>query len=147
MAGARYVAQLCADARIRAIGRSAVVALRFEEYRGDILIQMFVDGNRNGIRSKDIAAGVDAPLGPAASLSVHFPTVRLGIAPDLGLGSDPVQIGPSNLLSFTPVGTATSGSIFIVGQDGTQFAVRVLGATARTRLQRFDRQTRTWMDH
>jgi hypothetical protein len=145
-AAARYLVQQCYAARTRAIGRSTVVALRFEERQGEYHLQMFADENRNGVRSADIAAGLDRPLGPAESLSMNFPNVRIALAPELGLGSDPVKAGAGNLLSFTPVGTATPGSIFVVGRDGTQFVVRVLGATARTRLQRFDRERRTWVD-
>ncbi len=50
------------------------------------------------------------------------------------------------LLSFSPVGTSTSGSIFIVGRDRAQFRVRVLGATARTRLQRYLPERDEWVD-
>jgi hypothetical protein len=145
-AAARYLVQQCYAARTRAIGRSTVVALRFEERQGEYRLQMFTDENRNGVRSADIAAGIDLPLGPSESLSMNFPNVRIAMIPQLGLGSDPVRAGAGNLLSFTPVGTATSASIFVAGRDGAQFAVRVLGTTGRTRLERFDRQRRTWVD-
>ena len=143
---ARYLAHQCALARILAVTRGATVALRFEERREDVHIQMFVDGNRNGVRTRDIEAGIDVPLDDSTTIGTTFRGVRIGLAPEVGLGSDAVRIGNSTLLSFTPLGTATAGSIFVVGKDDTQFVVRVLGPTARTRLQRFDRRTRTWVD-
>ena len=48
--------------------------------------------------------------------------------------------------SFTPLGTATSGSIYVRGRDGAQFVIRALGATGRTRVQRYAPRTRAWVD-
>jgi hypothetical protein len=145
-AAARYLAHQCGVARILAIVRSAAVALRFDERDGEIRMQMFVDGNGNGVRTREIEAGIDVALDVAATLGARFPAVRIGIAPELGIGGDPVRIGNGSLLSFTPLGTATAGSIFVVGKDGTQLVVRVLGPTARTRVQHIDRRTRAWGD-
>ena len=142
---ARYFAQRCGAARMQAITRSANVAIRFQPRDEDYVMQMFVDRNDNGVRIADIDSGVDTPLTEPASLQRDFPGVRIGIAPDLPIGSDPVKVGSGGLMSFTPLGTATPGSIFIVGKDGTQFAVRVLGATARTRLERYDARARRWL--
>lgn len=146
IAAARFLAHQCGAARVRAIGRSTTVALRFEERRGDIYMQTIVDGNGNGVRTREIETGIDVPVDTATTLGTNFPGVRIGIAPETGIDGDAVRIGNARLLSFTPLGTATSGSLFVVGKDGTQFVVRVLGATARTRLQRFDPRTRTWVD-
>jgi hypothetical protein len=38
--------------------RAAVVALRFDEGAAGVTFQMFVDGNRNGVRTMDIASRV-----------------------------------------------------------------------------------------
>lgn len=141
-AAARYITQQCGAARFQAINRSANVALRFQEQGGEYTMQLFVDRNRNGVRTAEIAAHIDVPLTQPDSLGTNFPGVRIGLAD--GLGDHPVRLGASGLLSFSPLGTATPGSIFIVGKDGTQFAVRVLGATARTRLERYDPGKRKW---
>jgi hypothetical protein len=47
-------------------------------------------------------------------------------------------------LSFSPTGACTSGSLFIRGLRGTQYAVRVLGATGRTRVFEFRFGDNTW---
>ncbi len=124
--------------------RSAHVALRFDEGRSGITFRMFVDGNHNGVRTIDIASRVDPALDAPARLSDLFPGVAIAVSGDAG--RDPLRIGSSNLLSFTPLGTATSGTIFVRGRDGSQFAIRVLGATGRTRVQRYVPRTRTWVD-
>ena len=141
---ARYLASRMAVARSQAVMRSAHVALRFEERRSGVAFRMYVDGNHNGVRTADIAAGIDVPLEPAVRLSDLYPGTAIAVAG--GAGSDPVRVGASSLLSFTPLGTATPGSIFVRGRDGSQFAVRVLGATGRTRVERFVPHSRRWID-
>ena len=143
-AAARYLASRMAMARSHAVLRSAHVALRFDEDPSGITFWMFVDGNRNGVRTGDIAADVDPPLDAPARLPDLFPGVNIAVSGDAG--SDPLRIGSSNLLSFTPLGAATPGSIYVRGRDGSQFAIRVLGATGRVRVQRYVPRTRTWAD-
>ena len=43
----------------------------------------------------------------------------------------------SPAFSFSPDGTATTGSVYLESRDGSRFAVRVLGATARIRIERY----------
>jgi len=143
-AATRYLASRMAMARSHAVMRSAHVALRFDESTSGVTFQMFADGNRNGVRTSDITSGVDHPLGTPASLTDLFPGVAIAVSDEVG--GDPIRIGSSNLLSFTPLGTATSGSIYVRGRDGSQFAIRVLGVTGRARVQRYVPRARAWVD-
>jgi hypothetical protein len=68
--------------------------------------------------------------------------VRVGInegvpapPPDSGIldTEDPIRFGRSNILSFSPLGTATPGTFYLAG-EGVQAAVRVTGPSARVRL-------------
>ncbi len=135
-AAARFLAARMALARSQAVARSATVALRFSEDADVSSFAAYVDGNRNGVRSKDIASGEDAALDSPVRLSDLFPGVTITSS----------SIGPSEILSFTPVGTATSGTIYVRGRDGTQYAVRVLGATGRTRVLRYDTVTSAFVE-
>ena len=144
IAAARYLAQQCAIARFQAVGQGRYVAVRFTPAGADYAAHMFLDGNRNGVRAADIAAGIDTPLGAEVLLSADFSGARIALDPQLGLGVHPIKLGGTTLLSFSPVGTATPGTVYILGRDGTQLAVRVLGATARTRVLRYQRATNTW---
>ena len=58
--------------------------------------------------------------------------------------SDPVRLGRSDTLTFSPFGTATSGTIFLRSRKGRQYAVRVLGASGRTRVLEYRHETRSW---
>ena len=69
---------------------------------------------------------------------IRYPAHVTGIDPGPFNTSDPVQIGSSTLLSFSPTGSSTSGTLFMHGIRGNQFAVRVLGATGRTRILEFN---------
>ena len=143
-AAARYLAARMAMARSYAVTRSAHVALRFIGEGSDVTFQMFFDDNHNGVRTVDIASKVDRAIGAPSRLSELFPGVVIGILGDIG--TDAVRIGPTNLMSFTPLGTATPGTIYVRGRDGLQLAVRVTGATGRTRVLRYVPRTRRWVE-
>jgi type IV fimbrial biogenesis protein FimT len=135
-AAARFLASRMALARSQAVARSQTVALRFARDAGGIGLTAYADANGNGVRSKDIASGDDSVLEASVRLSDLFPGVVVSA----------LSIGSSGILSFTPDGTATSGTVYIRGRDGTQYAVRVLGATGRTRVLRYDAQARDFVE-
>ena len=143
-AAARYLASRMALARAQAVSRSATVALRFVEGQTGITITAIQDGNRNGVRTRDIDLQIDRPLDSPVTLSDLFPGVDIGLTSQAPV-SDPLQLGGSNILSFTPHGTASSGSVYIRGRDGTQWMVRVLGATGRTRVLRYVPASGEWV--
>ncbi len=142
---ARYLWSRVVLARTQAVSRGTFVALRFDRDGRGYSFSVYEDGNRNGVRTADIQAGVDRQVESPVRLFEQFPGVEIGVQPGLR-GAAPVQLGASSLLSFSPLGTATSGTIHVLGRDGTQWAVRVLGATGRTRVLRHDPRTLAWLD-
>jgi hypothetical protein len=145
LAAARYLSSWMMRAHTEAVMRSATIALQFRQDGAGFVIGEFIDGNRNGVRMRDIEDGIDVPIQEGVHLSDLFPRVTLALSDDAG-GADPVQIGATTLMSFTPYGTATSGTIYVRGSDGSQFAVRVLGATGRTRVLRYVPSTHDWVE-
>ena len=131
-------------ARFQAVSRGRYVALLFTPAGADHTVQPFADGNRDGVQMADIASAVDLPVHPPLQLSADFSGARIGIDPAVGNGANPLALGGTRLLSFSPDGTATSGSVYVLGRDGTQMVVRVLGATGRVRVLRYERATATW---
>lgn len=149
-AAARYVAGLVLAGRMDALKRARSVALRFDAAGEDYAFGAFVDGNGNGVRSADIRAGEDPPLRPPQRLADTFAGVRFGLRadiPDADGGrpgsTDGVRIGASRLLTSSPDGTATSGTLYVRGRRA-QYAVRVLGGTGRTRVLKFDTGAGAW---
>ena len=152
---ARYVAGRVRAARMDAVRRSRAVGLRFEpraEPADGYAFAAFGDGNGNGVRTADIRDGIDTALTGDECLRDRYPDVGFGLAPDvpdidgrLGTGGDGVRIGTAQILTMSSDGTATSGTLYIRGRGG-QYAVRVLGATGRTRMLQYQPGTRTWID-
>ena len=151
-AAAHYVAGRVAMARFEAVRRSAYVAIQFVQQADGYQLQSYVDGNRNGVLARDISRGIDLPISASERLEYHFSGIEFGIHLNVtGIDpgpfntADPIQIGSSTLLSFSPAGASTPGTLFVRGRRGNQFAVRVLGATARTRILEFNFATGTWL--
>ena len=114
-------------------------------------VQPYADGNGNGVRAADIHRGIDPPAGVPHQLGDNFGGVRLGLLPGLpdvdGVAdgsTDGVRIGTARILTMSANGTATSGTLYVQGRRA-QYAVRVLGATGRTRVLEFDTGAGTWI--
>jgi prepilin-type N-terminal cleavage/methylation domain-containing protein len=151
LAAARYIAGRIVHGRVDAIKRSTSVALRFEPSTPDYVFTPYADGNGNGVRAADIQRGVDPPAGVPHQLGDNFAGVRFGLLPGLpdvdgvaGGGLDGVRIGSARILTMSPSGTATSGTLYLQGRRA-QYAVRVLGATGRTRILKYDTGAGTWI--
>jgi len=147
---ARSVSARLMHARIDAIRRSAAVALRFEPVGTDYRVTTVLDGNGNGVRTADILSGADVALTPPMRLPEQFPGIQFGLLPGVPDADgkpttdvDGVRIGTARILTMSPDGTATAGTLYLHGRS-SQFAVRVLGATGRVRVLQFDQGTRTW---
>ncbi len=152
---ARYLAGRLYLARVEALKRSVHVALKVEDAASGYRYTFYADGNGDGVRTADIADNIDRPISPADRLDEKFRDVTFGIAEgvteidspgtSLPAGSDPVRFGTGNLVSFSPMGSATSGTFYILGKGKQQTAVRVLGITGRIRVLRFDFRTSKWI--
>jgi type II secretory pathway pseudopilin PulG len=147
---ARYIAARIGAARLEAVRRSAAMALRFEGSGSDYRFALCADGNANGIRSAEIREGVDPVLGPFERLQDRFSGVRFELGPgipdadgDPGTGDDGVRIGRARILTMSSDGTATPGTLYIRGRR-TQYAVRILGVTGRTRMLQYSAGDRSW---
>jgi Tfp pilus assembly protein FimT len=134
-AGARYVAARLVRARALAVSRGAAVALHFEGDDSQTALSSFADGNRNGVSSREIAAGLDPRLDGPVRLSALFQGVVTDFAADA-----------PRLFSFSPDGTSTTGTVYLASRDGTRFAVRVLGTTARVRIERYVATRNVWVE-
>ena len=147
---ARFLAGRIAANRMDAISRSRAIGVRFQPATLDYQFAAFADGNGNGVRTAEITAGIDSPVGKSRQLSDDFPRVRFGLAigsPDVdgvrNTSADGVRIGTPRILTVSPDGTATSGTLYVQGRRA-QDAVRVLGATGRTRVLKYD-AARAWI--
>jgi hypothetical protein len=156
LAAAEFTAVL-RTARSLAVRDDVNVAVRFAtEPSGAVSFGLYRDGDGDGVRNDDIKAGVDRELAPPRRLAHVGRAVRLGL-PDRRVrdpgdparwldaeAGDPVRFNRSDLASFSPLGGATPGSLYLTdGRDGLA-VVRVFGGTGKVRVLTYDFATERW---
>ncbi len=130
------------NCRAFSIFHRRTTALVFDQTDGGAWsCSIFEDGDNDGVRHDDMAAGRDRKLRDTVELQVSG--AGLGIlsqeqVPDPSgqgwlEGTDPVRAGSSDIISFTPLGTATPSTIYLTDHHSQMRALRVLGATGRIR--------------
>ena len=149
---AQYMARRLASARFQAIKRSTTHGFRFEPVGDDYRLTLVADGNRNGLKTAELLAGIDRALGDPEMVGGHFSGVSFGLwdgMPDAdGLpagGTDGVRFGASKLVALNADGSCSSGTLYIRGPARSQYAVRLLGSTGRIRLLKFDAPRGIWV--
>ena len=139
-------------ARQEAVAQSRSVGVVFDQANGRWTFRICVDGNGNGIRRAEIASGTDRCVEGPVDVEAMFPGIRIDVDPLVrGPGGEPpspdaVRFGAGDLASFSPLGSCTSGTLFLRSPLGALYAVRIGGATGRTRVLRYDRASAAWLD-
>jgi hypothetical protein len=142
-------------ARSYAISRGANVGLKFRRNGDRWEWSLYGDGNGNGIRTAEIASGVDRALG------VYLPWSRNDVMPAIMTGTrvpdpstpgryldridDPIRFNNSDICSFSPVGESTPGSVYLWDSRNRMAVVRVFAQTAKVRVLYYRRGERKWM--
>ena len=151
--GVQYLAGQLQRARLESLKQARSVAVRLEIVDERARLQLFADGNGNGVLQRDIDRAIDPPLTPPeylddrsrdVSLRINQTVVDVSGAAQLDPGDDPLRIGNTALLAFSPLGGATSGTLYVAAHRGPQMAIRVFGGTGRVRVLMFDAQARQW---
>jgi type II secretory pathway pseudopilin PulG len=100
-----------------------------------------VDGDGDGIRTRDVLRRIDPIVGEVLHLDgrgaglgilqnefVPDPSGRGRLRGDLG---DPIRAGRGNIITFTPRSTATPASIYLTDHRSRMRVLRVYGGTGR----------------
>ena len=138
---ARFVAGQFSLARTQAVARGANVAVLLTGAVDGVSIATHRDGNGNGVRTAEIGAGVDPLISGPVRVGDLFPGVSVAVNSPTNV----LNAGSTALMSFSPVATASSGTVYLQGRDRSQYAVRVLGATGRTRVLRYLASRNAWV--
>lgn len=142
-------------ARATAVREAVKVGVKFREQdQGVFTFTLYRDGDGDGVRTRDIEAEVDPPVGPPRHLSHMGGRIRpgfpLGPAPrDPGnryrrLPADPIRFNRSDLASFGPLGGSTAGSIYLSDGRSLLAGIRVFGRTGKVKVIHYDVTTETW---
>lgn len=147
---AAFIAGRIRLARQDAAATGHAVAIVFDDGPRGWSLRLCHDGNGNGVRRADITSGHDRCHAGPWALADLFPHLTVALDPSLpGIdddagGGEAVRFGRGVMASCSAEGGCTPGTIFLRGASGDQYAVRVGGATGRTRALRFDRGTTAW---
>jgi len=155
VAAARDLEQDMARLRSEAIAGRRDVAIRVRWSGGRYVYAFYADGDGDGIRSDDIAAGRDPLISAPRDLPSRYEGIDFGLSdvaipevpPGPGVlapGADPVRFGISDIITFTPRGTSSSGTLYVSDGTATVAAVVLYGGTGRIRIWRFDRDRWLW---
>jgi type II secretory pathway pseudopilin PulG len=148
----RYVSTRLQETRMEAVKRNVNVAMQFTQADGVYGYTVYRDGNGNGVLSRDIQRGVDAPIHAIERLPDQFTGIDFGalqgIPPADGSGSvpgsDPIRLGSSDMVSFTAAGTSSTGTLYIRSHRNVQYAIVIFGETGKTRIVKYDAGIRGW---
>ncbi len=150
MGAVRHVVATLHHARADAIVGGASVALRFAPTADGIRFTTYRDGDRDGVSTADILDGTDPVVATPRGLG-EFGAAAFGVWPGISApdgtvlsDGDPIRVGAANLVSLTPDGTATPGTLYVRGPGGLQYAIRIHGDTGKAQILRYARGERTW---
>lgn len=141
-------------ARSYAISRSRNVGLKFRRNGDRYEWALYADGNGNGVRTAEIANGVDRYLG------ITYPWTRNDVLPGIMTGTrvpdpgspgryldridDPIRFNASDICSFSAMGESTPGSVYLWDRHDGMAVLRVFGETAKLRSLYYRRGERGW---
>ena len=138
-------------ARMRAIAKGVNTGLKFLMIDGAWHFATYEDGDRDGVRNDDIKKGIDKLVARPRIVFSQSKIVTIGLPgyafkdPDGDTVKSAVTFNQTLLASFSPMGEATPGTIYITDLDGDMWCVRVYGATAKIRALRYDRAAKRWV--
>jgi type II secretory pathway pseudopilin PulG len=147
---AGFIASRARLVRQQAVFGYRAHALVFDLANGRWVFRVCRDENHNGVRRVDIAAGIDPCLEGPHDVETLSNGTKVAVDPALpGPGGepgspDPVRFGQTDMFSCSFAGTCTAGSVYLRSPEGVQFAVRILGATGRTRILKYDPVRTRW---
>ena len=156
-AAERFASELRAR-RWEAIARARGLGLVFERSAaGDWFVSVHEDGDGDGIRAEDRASGRDpriagpwrfeqrfGALGPgfrAGLAQLRSPPPALRLLPDL---EDPVRFGRGDVVSLSPRGRTSSGTLYLTDGTERQWAVTIVGSTGRVRVWEYLDEEQGW---
>ena len=156
-AGARLLVVRLQGIRAKSISRGLSHGLLFE--RDDLGWFWFdiVDGDGDGLRAADLRKGIDRKLSGPHRLGDLLPHVDLGfplgqsiprVPPRRGWIRDlqrPVRLGNSSILAFSPLGTSSSGTLYVSDGGRGLMAIVLYGRTGRIRVWRHDAEGERWV--
>jgi prepilin-type N-terminal cleavage/methylation domain-containing protein len=145
---AREIVNAIQTCRWKALNERRYTGILVEKTAGVFQFSFYRDGNHNGIRTAETQSGVDPAflhplhvyraLGDMEAAVLKTPVPE--IPPKKGWldASDPVKFGKSSILSFSPDGQSSSGTLYLsCHSQERMYAIVLYGPTAKLTLWKF----------
>ena len=152
---AREVSAILTTARARAVFQGADVGVKWISSGGDLVLSVYQDGNGNGVTTADIKKGVDRLVAGPYWLRGKYPGISFSFVPGfdgldpggapIGDLADPLRFGRSDICSFSPLGKASPGSVYLSNSKRRQAAVRVTPANAKIQIFTWHGKSLKWI--
>jgi prepilin-type N-terminal cleavage/methylation domain-containing protein len=144
-------------ARSYAIRHAANVGVKFRVAGdGTVTWGLYRDGDGDGVLTADILSGEDPQVSPTVRLSHFGRQIHFGFPPGraprdpgdprrrLDRLGDPVRFNRSDIAAFSPIGTATPGTVYITDGMRHLSAARVFGRTGKIGCLAYDVARERW---
>jgi prepilin-type N-terminal cleavage/methylation domain-containing protein len=146
-------------ARSYAVRHSLNVAVKFRTAKnGEVTFTLYRDGDGDGVLNRDIDSGADPEVVPPQRLTQLGRGLGFGFPPGppppdpgspqrpLDNLDDPIRFNQSDLASFSPLGTATPGSLYLTDSVKRLAVVRVFNRTGKVRVLTYDPEKQVWRE-
>ncbi|HEX5854207.1 MAG TPA: hypothetical protein VFZ57_01190 [Thermoanaerobaculia bacterium] len=154
-AAVREVSAILTGAQARAVFQGADVGVKWISQGGDLVLSVYQDGNGNGVTTADIRKGVDRLVAGPYFLRGKYPGITFSFVPGfddvdpggaaIGNLADPVRFGASDICSFSPLGKASPGSVYLSNRKHRQAAVRVTPFNAKIQIFTWHGKKQKWI--
>ncbi len=154
-AAAREVSAILTAARARAVFQGAEVGVKWISAGGDLVLSVHQDRNGNGVTTAEIRNGVDRLVAGPYWLRGKYPGISFSFVPgfdDLDPGGapigdlgDPLRFGRSDICSFSPLGKASPGSVYLSNGKRRQAAVRITPSNAKIQIFTWHGKSLKWI--
>jgi type II secretory pathway pseudopilin PulG len=146
---ARELTLMMERSRWKALNERRYSGIVFSFRNGSYQAALHADGNNNGIRTAEVNSGIDPLIEPPLRLTRSSDDIHAGILnstipqipPRIGFipqPNDPIKFGRSDIVSFSPMGDSSSGTLYLACVSQKQmYGIVVYGATARMSVWRF----------
>lgn len=141
--------------QLRAAEQSHSMAIRFYFDGATWQYAIYADSNGNGVNNSEILSGVDKRVDPLQKLLTGPTMCHVGLTagvtdPDdlkpIPATTSPLAFNGSMLLSFSPDGSGTPGSVFLTDNGSEAALVRSSGASGRIRKLLYNGPGKAWIE-
>jgi len=150
-----HIATLFTQAQGNALFQRRDTGVKWVSLAGDVTFTLYEDGNGNGILSSEIRSGVDRRIAGPYSMKSKYPSVSFSFVPgfsgpdpggaSIGNLSDPVRFGRGDICTFSAVGRASPGSVYLSNGGDRQSVVRVTPSSQRVQILDWMPGARKWV--